>query len=362
MSASETPLGVPARTEIGLFKAWLPVWIGAAIAAGLALGATAPDALRWLRLFEVGSVNLAIAALVWLLIFPTMVKVDFSRLRRGGRDGGWSKGLALTLTTNWLIKPFTMAALAALFFEGLFAGWVPAADARGYVAGLILLGAAPCTGMVFVWSRMTRGDPTFTVVQVAINDLVLLGAFAPLVALLLGVVDVPIPWTTLLLATAAFVVLPLAAGALARRRLLERGGEPAVHAFAARFDALESVGLLLLVVLLFGLQAERVLAQPWLVLLIAAPLLLQAYGIFAVAWGWAWAWRLPTAIAAPAALIGTSNFFELAIAVAIGLFGFDSPAALATVVGVLVEVPVMLSLVALANRSRGRTDARAAVA
>ena len=362
MTASEGPLDGPARAEIGLFKAWLAVWIGAAIVAGLALGAAAPGALRWLRVFELGSVNLPIAALVWLLIFPTMVKVDFSRFRSGTRDGDWSKGLALTLATNWLVKPFTMAALAALFLEGLFAGLLPAADARGYVAGLILLGAAPCTGMVFVWSRMSRGDPTFTVIQVAINDLVLLAAFAPLGALLLGVVDVPIPWSTLLLSTAAFVVLPLAAGNLARRRLLARGGEAAVNAFGARFEPLESVGLLLLVVLLFGLQAERVLGQPWLVLLIAVPLLLQAYGIFAVAWGWAWAWRLPTAIAAPAAFIGTSNFFELAIAVAISLFGFDSPAALATVVGVLVEVPVMLSLVAVANRSRRRIDARAGVA
>lgn len=344
--------------EIGAFQAYLSVWILLSIGAGLTIGTTAPWAFSWLRDFEVGNVNLAIAILVWLMIFPTMVKVDFSRL---GSAGGWRKGLALTLATNWLIKPFSMAALGTWFLSGLFAPWIGPEEAKGYIAGLILLGAAPCTGMVFVWSRLTGGDAAFTVVQVSINDLVLLVAFAPLVGFLLGVAEVSIPWTTLVLATAVFVVLPLASGYLVRRRLLRsRGGEEAVHRFADRFAPLTSYGLLLLVVVLFGLQAESVLGDPLAVGLIAIPITLQAYLIFGVAYGWAWAWRLPSAIAAPAALIGTSNFFELAVAVAIGLFGIESPAALATVVGVLVEVPVMLTLVEVANATRGRMDARAA--
>ncbi|MDJ0787708.1 MAG: ACR3 family arsenite efflux transporter [Myxococcota bacterium] len=342
--------------EIGAFKAYLPVWILLSIALGLALGARVPFVFSWLEVFEIGSVNLAIAVLVWLMIFPTMVKVDFTKL---GRASGWGRGLALTLTTNWLVKPFSMAALATLFLGVWFAPWVAPEEAEGYVAGLILLGAAPCTGMVFVWSRLTGGDATFTVVQVSVNDLVLLVAFAPLVAILLGVASVAIPWTTLALATAIFVVWPLVAGALVRRHLLARGGELAVSRFAGRFAPLTSFGLLLLVVVLFGLQAGSVLGDPLAVALIAVPVTVQAYLIFAVAYGWAFAWRLPSSIAAPAALIGTSNFFELAAAVAIGLFGIDSPAALATVVGVLVEVPVMLTLVKLANATRWRIDARA---
>lgn len=347
----------PAR-EIGVFKAYLSVWIFLSITAGLSLGAFAPWVFSWLRAFDVGSVNLAIAVLVWLMIFPTMTKVDFSQLK----SAGWEKGLVLTLTTNWLIKPFSMAALGTLFLGGLFAPWIAPEEAKGYIAGLILLGAAPCTGMVFVWSRLTGGDAAFTVVQVSINDLVLLIAFAPLVALLLGVANVSIPWATLSLATAIFVVLPLVAGYLVRRHLLARGGEEAVDRFAGRFSPLTSFGLLLLVMVLFGLQAESVLGDPLAVGLIAVPVTIQAYLIFAVAYGWAWVWRLPSSIAAPAALIGTSNFFELAVAVAIGLFGIESFAALATVVGVLVEVPVMLTLVRLTNATRSRIDARALVA
>ena len=346
----------PAR-EIGSFKAYLSVWILLAIVAGLAVGTWAPWAFGWLQAFEVGSVNLAVAVLVWGMIFPTMVEVDFSQL---GRTAGWGRGLALTLTANWLVKPFTMAALGTLFLAGIFAPWVAPEDARGYIAGLILLGAAPCTGMVFVWSRLTGGDATFTVVQVSINDLVLLVAFAPLVALLLGVADVPVPWSTLVLATGLFVVLPLVAGALVRRRLLARGGPDAVARFAERSSPLTTYGLLLLVAVLFGLQAESVLGDPLAVALIAVPVTLQAYLIFALAYGGAWAWRLPSSIAAPAALIGTSNFFELAVAVAIGLFGIHSAAALATVVGVLVEVPVMLTLVGFVNGMRRRVDDRAA--
>jgi ACR3 family arsenite transporter len=344
--------------EMGTFTTYLSLWVFLAIVAGLVVGGVAPWAFAWLRVFEVGSVNLAIAVLVWFMIFPTMVKVDFSRL---GSASGWGKGLALTLTTNWLIKPFTMTAFATVFLAGFFAPWIPPEEARGYIAGLILLGAAPCTGMVFVWSRLTDGDPVFTVVQVSINDLVLLVGFAPLVAFLLGVADVTIPWTTLLLATAVFVVLPLGAGFFVRKYLLANGGLGRVEQFADRFAPLTSYGLLVLVMVLFGLQAESVIGNPFAVLLIAIPITLQAYFIFAIAYGWAWMWRLPSTIAAPAALIATSNFFELAVAVAIGLFGIDSPAALATVVGVLVEVPVMLTLVRIANANRERMDARLAL-
>lgn len=347
----------PGSESIGAFKAYLALWVFLAIVLGLLTGSLAPALFDALRAFEVGSVNLAIAVLVWLMIFPTMVKVDFSQL---GRASSWGKGLAVTLSVNWIIKPLSMAALGALFLSVVFAPWIAPEDARGYIAGLILLGAAPCTGMVFVWSRLTGGDSTFTVMQVSINDLVLIVAFAPLVALLLGISDISVPWTTVALATFVFVVAPLASGVAVRRMLLRRGGRARVERFAARFSPITSWGLLLLVMVLFGLQAKAVLENPLAVALIAVPVTLQAYLIFAVAYGWAFAWRLPSRIAAPAALIGTSNFFELAVAVAIGLFGVDSPAALATVVGVLVEVPVMLTLVRIANASRERIDLRAA--
>ncbi len=342
--------------ELGFFNTYLSLWIVAAILAGLALGSLVPAAFAWIRVFDLGGVNLAIAALVWLMIFPTMVKVDYSQLAEGS---GWSKGLVVSAATTWLIAPFTMAVLATYFLTVAFAAWIPPADAGGYVAGLILLGAAPCTGMVLVWSRLTRGDATFTVIQVAINDVILVLAFAPLVAILLGVANVEIPARTLLVSTIVFVVLPLVAGAAVRRRLLTRGGDDAVRRFTTPFEPLTSGGLIVLVMILFALQAEQVLMRPFTVLLIAVPLIIQAYAMFALAYLWAWAWRLRASIAAPTALIATSSFFELAIAVAIGLFGFDSPAALATVVGVLVEVPVMLSLVAIANRSRSWIDARA---
>ena len=260
----------------------------------------------------------------------------------------------ITLAVNWLIKPFTMAGLAVLFFNYFFAGIIEPANAQQYIAGLILLGAAPCTAMVFVWSQMTRGDPSYTLVQVTINDLVMVVAFAPIVAFLLGVTDIAVPWETLVLSAVLYIVLPLIAGGLTRRSLIARGGQAAVTAFTARIKPLSMLGLLLTVVLLFGFQGGIILAQPLLIALIALPIVLQSYGIFALAYAWAWVWRLPYRIAAPCALIGTSNFFELAVAVAIGLFGLNSGAALATVVGVLVEVPVMLSLVAFANRTRTR--------
>jgi arsenite transporter len=335
------------QAGLGLFEKWLSLWVALAILAGLLLGNAAPGAFAALAAVEHASVNIPVAVLIWAMIFPMMVAVDFSSLRRVGDK---PKGLVLTVIVNWLVKPFTMAALAVLFFEGLFAGLIDPADAQQYIAGLILLGAAPCTAMVFVWSQMTKGDPNYTLVQVSVNDVIMIFAFAPIVAFLLGVTDISVPWETLLLSVLLYVVVPLAAGALTRRALLRRGGE--VERFTAALKPLSVVGLLLTVVLLFGFQAQTIVGRPLLIALIAVPILIQSYAIFALAYAAAWAWRLPFPVAAPCALIGTSNFFELAVAVAIGLFGLGSGAALATVVGVLVEVPVMLSLVAFANATR----------
>ena len=338
---------------LGLFEKWLSVWVGAAILAGIVLGNLAPGLFAVLASAEYASVNLVVAVLIWAMIFPMMVAVDFGAVRRVGDK---PRGLVITLVVNWLIKPFTMAALGVLFFEVVFAGLIAPADAEQYLAGLILLGAAPCTAMVFVWSQLVRGDPAYTLVQVAANDLVMIIAFVPIVALLLGVTDIAVPWETLLISVALYVVVPLIAGAWVRRRLLitHGGDEGAVTSFTARMKPLSIIGLLLTVLLLFGFQAETIVSRPLLIALIAAPIIIQSYGIFFIAYGWAHVWKVPHAVAAPCALIGTSNFFELAVAVAIGLFGLGSGAALATVVGVLVEVPVMLSLVAIANRTRHR--------
>ncbi len=339
---------------IGFFEKWLSLWVALCIAAGLALGSVFPAAFAVLASWEVASVNIAVAVLIWAMVYPMMVAVDFASL---SHIGDRPKGLILTLATNWLVKPFTMAALGVLFFEHVFAGLIGPADAQQYIAGLILLGAAPCTAMVFVWSQLTRGDPTYTLVQVSVNDVVMIFAFAPIVALLLGVTDIVVPWETLLVSVALYILIPLAAGAATRRWLAARHArsettEAAVARFTGAVKPFSVLGLLATVVLLFGFQGPVILDQPLLIALIAVPLLIQSYGIFAVAYAAAWAWRVPFPIAAPCALIGTSNFFELAVAVAISLFGLNSGAALATVVGVLVEVPVMLSLVAFANRTR----------
>lgn len=282
------------------------------------------------------------------------IAVDFASIRDVGRK---PRGLIITLIVNWLIKPFTMAAVAIVFFDWLYADWLPREDAQQYIAGLILLGAAPCTAMVFVWSQMTKGDPAYTLVQVSVNDLVMIVAFAPIVALLLGVTDIVVPWETLILSVALYVVIPLIAGVFTRRRLLVKRDrdEHVIGTFTARLKPWSVIGLLATVVLLFAFQAATILANPLLILLIAIPIIIQSYGIFAIAYAWAYSWKVPHNIAAPCAMIGTSNFFELAVAVAISLFGLSSGAALAAVVGVLVEVPVMLSLVAFANRTRGRT-------
>ena len=338
-------------SPMGIFERYLTLWVGLCILAGIALGHLFPGVFNALAALEYASVNLVVAVLIWAMVYPMMIAIDLGSLKAVGQR---PKGLVITLAVNWLIKPFTMAGLAVLFFNYFFAGIIEPANAQQYIAGLILLGAAPCTAMVFVWSQMTRGDPSYTLVQVTINDLVMVVAFAPIVAFLLGVTDIAVPWETLVLSAVLYIVLPLIAGGLTRRYLIARGGEAAVTTFTARIKPLSMLGLLLTVVLLFGFQGGIILAQPLLIALIALPIVLQSYGIFALAYAWAWVWRLPYRIAAPCALIGTSNFFELAVAVAIGLFGLNSGAALATVVGVLVEVPVMLSLVAFANRTRTR--------
>jgi arsenite transporter len=340
---------------LGIFGRYLSLWIGLAIAAGVGLGAVFPALFEAVAGAEFARVNLVVAVFIWVMIFPMMVQVDLGAVRDVGRRPG---GLALTLVINWLVKPFTMAALAWLFFKVVFAGLVEPADGDQYIAGMILLGVAPCTAMVFVWSQLTRGDPNYTLVQVSVNDIIMVFAFAPLTALLLGVSDVIVPWDTLALSVGLFVVVPLVAGLITRRALLA-GGPERLDRFNARLKPASILGLLATVVLIFGLQAPTILARPGVIGLIAVPLLLQSYGIFALAYGLAWLLRLRHEIAAPAAMIGTSNFFELAVAVAISLFGLQSGAALATVVGVLIEVPVMLSLVALANRTRVAFQARA---
>jgi len=334
---------------MSVFERFLSLWVLLCILAGLALGAVFPALFGVLADLEYASVNVVVAVLIWAMVYPMMVAVDFGSLRDVGQK---PKGLVITLVVNWMIKPFTMAALGVLFFRHVFAGLIDPADAGQYIAGLILLGAAPCTAMVFVWSQLTKGDATYTLVQVSLNDLVMVFAFAPIVAFLLGVTEIAVPWQTLVLSVVLYVVIPLLAGIATRRALIARGGVPAVTAFMARIKPASVLGLLLTVVLLVGFQGHVSVENPALIALLATPILIQSYGIFALGYGWAWIWRVPHKVAAPCALIGTSNFFELAVAVAIGLFGLNSGAALVTVVGVLVEVPVMLSLVAFANRTR----------
>ena len=338
---------------MGFFERYLSVWVGLCIVAGVGLGYAMPGVFASIAALEYAHVNLIVAVLIWLMIYPMMVQIDFGSIKDVGKK---PKGLVLTLVINWLIKPFTMALLGWLFFKGIFADWVDPQTATEYIAGMILLGVAPCTAMVFVWSHLTKGDANYTLVQVSINDLIMVVAFAPLTAMLLGVTDITVPWDTLLLSVALYVVLPLVAGYITRRRLENKGnnmqGNGAVDALVSKFKPFSVIGLLLTIVILFGLQAETILSQPQDILLIAIPLLIQTYGIFAIAYFAAKRMKLPHNVAAPACMIGTSNFFELAVAVAISLFGLHSGAALATVVGVLVEVPVMLSLVWFANKTR----------
>lgn len=333
------------------FERWLSLWVGLAILGGVVGGLMVPVPFAWIAQQSYAEVNLIIAALIWVMIYPMMVQVDWASVREASRE---PKGLALTLVVNWLIKPLTMAGIGVLFFDYFYSGWVDANTAQEVIAGMILLGVAPCTAMVFVWSQLVRGHAAYTVIQVSINDLVLILAFAPIAGLLLGVTNVTVPWQTLLASTLLFVALPLVAGVLTRLWLLR--GQPnntaRLDAFLRTIKPFSMLGLILTVLILFGLQAETILTQPILIGLIALPLILQTYGIFFLSWFMAKRLQLAHQVAGPACLIGTSNFFELAVAVAISLFGLQSAAALATVVGVLVEVPVMLTLVALVNRWR----------
>jgi len=334
---------------MGLFERFLTVWVGLGIAAGVVLGLWVPGVFQAVAALEVAHVNLVVAVFIWVMIYPMMIQIDLASIKDVGQR---PRGLVLTLVINWLVKPFTMAALAVLFFEYLFAPWVDPKSASEYIAGMILLGVAPCTAMVFVWSQLVKGDAAYTLVQVSVNDLIMVFAYAPIAAFLLGVTDVTVPWQTLALSTVLYVVLPLLAGVLTRHLWLKAGGAPRLARGVAALKPWSVVGLIATVVLLFGFQARTLIEQPLVILMIAVPLVLQSYGIFALSYAAAWKLRLPFDVAAPACMIGTSNFFELAVAVAISLFGLNSGAALATVVGVLVEVPVMLSLVAFANRTR----------
>lgn len=333
---------------MGLFERYLTIWVALGIAAGVGLGLVLPGFFQAVAGLEIAQVNLVVAVFIWVMIYPMMIQVDWAAIKDVGKK---PQGLLLTLVVNWLIKPFTMAALGVLFFQYIFAPWVDPQSASEYIAGMILLGVAPCTAMVFVWSQLVKGDANYTLVQVSVNDLVMVVAFAPIAAFLLGVTNVTVPWETLVLSTVLYVVLPLAAG-MATRHLLAKQSPLAVGALVARLKPWSIVGLIATVVLLFGFQAGTIVEKPAVIGLIALPLILQTYGIFFIAWWGAKLLKLPHDVAGPACLIGTSNFFELAVAVAISLFGLNSGAALATVVGVLVEVPVMLSLVAIVNAWR----------
>ena len=331
---------------VGIFERFLSLWVALAIVTGVSLGALFPFVAEALTALEFARINLPIALLIWGMIYPMMLAVDFSSLGGLGRQ---PKGLVVTVVVNWLIKPLTMTALAWLFIRVLFGAWIPAAIGDEYIAGMILLGVAPCTAMVFVWSRLCDGDANYTLAQVAINDLIMVFAFAPLAALLLGVSKVIVPWDTLVTAVGLFVIVPLAAGWLTRLILRTPGR---IVLLEQRLKPWAIVSLLATVLVLFTVQANAILANPLAIVLIAIPLILQTYLIFWLTALWMRLWRQPQKIAAPGAMIGASNFFELAVAVAISLFGLNSGAALATVVGVLVEVPVMLSLVAIARRNR----------
>ncbi|KJA10054.1 arsenic transporter [Acidovorax temperans] len=333
---------------MGLFERFLTVWVALGIGAGVGLGLWLPGLFEAVAALEYAQVNLVVAVFIWVMIYPMMIQIDWHAVKDVGKR---PQGLLLTLVVNWLIKPFTMAALGVLFFQYLFAPWVDPKSASEYIAGMILLGVAPCTAMVFVWSQLVKGDANYTLVQVSVNDLIMVVAFAPIAAFLLGVTDVTVPWETLVLSTVLYVVLPLGAGMLTRHLLLKRSAQ-ALTNYVAALKPWSVVGLIATVVLLFGFQAQTIVAQPGVIALIAVPLILQSYGIFFIGWWGAKLLKLPHDVAGPACLIGTSNFFELAVAVAISLFGLNSGAALATVVGVLVEVPVMLSLVAIVNAWR----------
>ena len=338
------------ESPLGLFGKYLSLWVGLCIIVGIILGNIFPFLFHSIANIQFKNVNFFVAILIWLMIYPMMVQIDFSSIKNFGNK---PKGLCITLIINWLIKPFTMAALGILFFKYIYAGWIPEAEGKEYIAGLILLGIAPCTAMVFVWSQLTKGDPNYTLVQVSINDVIMVFAFAPLAAVLLSITNILVPWETLILSVVLYVIIPLVMGIITRKILIKKN-KNSLQKFSKKIESYSILGLLCTVILLFGFQAETIITKPIIILLIAIPLIIQSYGIFIVAYGWSYLWKVPHNIAAPASLIGTSNFFELAVAVAISLFGLNSGAALATVVGVLVEVPVMLTLVAIANKTKHR--------
>lgn len=338
--------------HIGFFDKYLSLWVALCIVAGIALGTFLPALPQTLSRLEYAHVNIPVAVLIWVMIYPMMMKVDFNSVKNVARH---PRGLVVTCVVNWLIKPFTMFAIAWFFLFVVFKQWIPSTLAQEYLAGAVLLGAAPCTAMVFIWSYLSNGNAAYTLVQVAVNDLIILVAFAPIVAFLLGVGGVQIPYDTLLLSVLLFVVLPLIAGILTRTSVIKRKGKDYFEqVFVHKFDRYTTLGLLLTLIILFSFQGKTILNNPLHIVLIAVPLIIQTYLIFAIAYSWAWAWHLPYDVAAPAGMIGASNFFELAVAVAISLFGLQSGAALATTVGVLTEVPVMLSLVRIAKATRGK--------
>jgi ACR3 family arsenite transporter len=340
----------PSTGGLGFFERYLTVWVALCIVAGVALGQVAPIVPETLARFEYANVSIPVAILIWAMIFPMMVQIDFAAILGVRRQ---PKGLCITTTVNWLIKPFTMFAIAWFFLLVVFEPFIPEALAREYLAGAILLGAAPCTAMVFVWSYLTRGDAAYTLVQVAVNDIIMLFAFAPIVVLLLGISNIVVPWDTVALSVVLYIVIPLTAGYATRIYLIKKyGSEWFDTVFLRRIGSVTPAGLLLTLILLFAFQGEVILNNPLHIVLIAIPLIIQTFLVFFIAYGWAKAWKVPHPVAAPGAMIGASNFFELAVAAAIALFGLQSGAALATVVGVLVEVPLMLVLVRIANRTR----------
>ena len=338
------------KRGIGFFERYLSVWVALCIIVGIAVGQLLPIIPETLGKWEYANVSIPIAVLIWLMIYPMMLKVDFQSVKNVGKR---PKGILITCITNWLIKPFTMFGIAWFFFFVIFKTLIPTSLADQYLAGAVLLGAAPCTAMVFVWSYLSKGDAAYTLVQVAVNDLIILVAFVQIVGFLLGIGGVAIPWATLILSVVLFVVIPLIAGVITRIIVVRRHGiDYFNNLFVNKFNKWTIIGLLLTLIILFSFQGKTILSNPFHIVLIAVPLILQTILIFFIAYGWAKAWKLPHNVAAPAGMIGASNFFELSVAVAISLFGVQSGAALATVVGVLVEVPVMLTLVKIANNTR----------
>lgn len=346
----------PQKKRMGFFERYLTLWVALCIATGTLIGSVWPATATWLSQFTYAQISIPVAVLIWLMIYPMMLQIDFASIKRVGEK---KQGLVITTVTNWLIKPFTMFAIAWFFFNVVFKTWIPVDLAREYLAGAVLLGAAPCTAMVFVWSYLADGDPAYTLVQVALNDLILLFAFAPIVMFLLGLSDVTVPYDTVILSVVLFVVVPLVAGWISRTQLIKRKGLAWFEkTFLPALAPVTISALLLTLVIIFIFQGQTIVSNPLHILLIAVPLTIQTFLIFAIAYGWSWVWRLPHPVAAPAGFVGASNFFELAVAVAIALFGLTSGAALVTVVGVLVEVPVMLALVWIANNSVGWIERR----